>query len=682
TGRTFTLTGDLSLSVFPWLAVQVGPAMLGNAPGFGDAPMVSIAGARLGVKLRPLLKGQFEIGAVELDSPQIALVQTADGNNWSDLGGDQADAATTPAEQPPSKLDASIASVSIRNGSVSYDDRVANTQTTVTNFNFNTGKLQPGQPFDLDSSFTLQRGAALHLDAQLAATITADTDNNQYILQQPVFTLTLKGEGYSPDGMPVNLEANSIVANTETSEYTVEQPEVTLSLSGESYPKSGVPISIKAANILANLDTQTAQVTTLAIDVAGAKLSGELQAKQIMDAPAITGSLNLAPVSLREFAPKLGISLPTTSDANTLQKFTLQANLVANKSSFELKPLTIKLDDTTVTGSAGIADLDSTALRFDLAVDNIDLDRYLAPETEAEAAAASTEPTPIPADAIRDLNLRGKLAINRVIVSKMPLSQLLVGINAANNKLQLDPLQATVYEGKFKGNMLLDASGKQPRLNLEQHLDGINFAPLLEALFDSKRISGRGNANMKLAAVGTDTNAMKQSLNGTLDFTARNGAIEGFDLWYEIRRARAVLKQQSVPARTDAERTTFTSLGGSVTIKDGLANNQDLVAALQYMKVTGQGTVSLVSDAIDYRLNTTVMKIPAEDKLAEQSADLSGLAIPVRITGSLNDPKVRPDVAGLVKEQAKQRIEEEKEKIIDKAKEKIQDKLKGLFGGG
>ena len=40
TGRKLTLSGDLKLSVFPWLAVETGPASLSDAPGFGDEPFV------------------------------------------------------------------------------------------------------------------------------------------------------------------------------------------------------------------------------------------------------------------------------------------------------------------------------------------------------------------------------------------------------------------------------------------------------------------------------------------------------------------------------------------------------------------------------------------------------------------------------------------------------------------
>ena len=47
TGRELKLSGDLKLSVFPWIALETGAATLGDAPGFGPEPFVSIKEARV-----------------------------------------------------------------------------------------------------------------------------------------------------------------------------------------------------------------------------------------------------------------------------------------------------------------------------------------------------------------------------------------------------------------------------------------------------------------------------------------------------------------------------------------------------------------------------------------------------------------------------------------------------------
>ena len=87
TGRDLVIEGDLSLSLFPWIAVDIGKTTLGNAAGFGDKPFLSFDQARLSVKLMPLLFSQdVEIGTASLDALQVNLAVALSGaTNWDDL---------------------------------------------------------------------------------------------------------------------------------------------------------------------------------------------------------------------------------------------------------------------------------------------------------------------------------------------------------------------------------------------------------------------------------------------------------------------------------------------------------------------------------------------------------------------------------------------------------------------
>src|SRR5215813_6324458 len=101
TGRTLTLDGDLALSVFPTVRIQVGSATLSNAQGFGPAPMAKIGGAELRVSLWPLLFGNVEIGKAQLSGLELNLARDARGrNNWQDLGGGGAPAAPAGGAAP------------------------------------------------------------------------------------------------------------------------------------------------------------------------------------------------------------------------------------------------------------------------------------------------------------------------------------------------------------------------------------------------------------------------------------------------------------------------------------------------------------------------------------------------------------------------------------------------------
>jgi hypothetical protein len=98
TGRNFEIEGEISLSVFPWLGLEVGRMRLGNPPGFGDGPFAEIGSAGVGAKLMPLLSRRLEVSTLRLDGLRVHLVQLADGSsNWSDLADGKSDSGADSA---------------------------------------------------------------------------------------------------------------------------------------------------------------------------------------------------------------------------------------------------------------------------------------------------------------------------------------------------------------------------------------------------------------------------------------------------------------------------------------------------------------------------------------------------------------------------------------------------------
>ena len=105
----------------------------------------------------------------------------------------------------------------------------------------------------------------------------------------------------------------------------------------------------------------------------------------------------------------------------------------------------MKLDDTTMKGTLGVADFASKALRFDLNVDRIDADRYLPPPDGAAAAQDAAEeepPTEIPVDMLRKLNARGQLRIGEAIFAGMKFTKLRLGVNARDGTRALQSVRS------------------------------------------------------------------------------------------------------------------------------------------------------------------------------------------------------------------------------------------------
>jgi AsmA protein len=188
----------------------------------------------------------------------------------------------------------------------------------------------------------------------------------------------------------------------------------------------------------------------------------------------------------------------------------------------------------------------------------------------------------------------------------------------------------------------------------------------------------RGNLDVKLAASGRSGDALLQTLTGTLGLNLQDGAVEGIDVWYAITQAQSLIQKRQLAAGTNTKRTAFDTFRATAEVVNGVATTKDLNIASQLLQITGAGSTNLVAQSLDYTITTTVLKTPPDADAG--IAQLERARIPVKITGTFVDPKIRPDLAGMAKERVKQEVEKRKEEVQEKVKDKVKDKLKGLFG--
>ena len=157
TGRDLVIEGDLSLSVFPWIAVNIGRTQLGNADGFGDEPFLSFEEAKLSVRLAPLLFQQtVTIGTATLDAFSLNLEVAANGRtNWDDLAeaGDSAPVEEAGDTDTGNAQTLDIAEIRLSNASISFRDAQAGTANTISGLTLATSGIAAEEPFDIDTEF-------------------------------------------------------------------------------------------------------------------------------------------------------------------------------------------------------------------------------------------------------------------------------------------------------------------------------------------------------------------------------------------------------------------------------------------------------------------------------------------------------------------------------------------------
>jgi AsmA protein len=153
TGRELKLPGDIKLSVFPWVALELGPASLGNPPGFGDEPFMTFQHAAVRVKVMPLLRKQLEVSKVELDGLDLRLHKNAAGQgNWQMTEENKPKPAQTPSEGGSSAQLKSIGGISVTHGRVVYENDV------IENVELETGSIASKSDVPVSIQFDANRG--------------------------------------------------------------------------------------------------------------------------------------------------------------------------------------------------------------------------------------------------------------------------------------------------------------------------------------------------------------------------------------------------------------------------------------------------------------------------------------------------------------------------------------------
>jgi len=362
----------------------------------------------------------------------------------------------------------------------------------------------------------------------------------------------------------------------------------------------------------------------------------------------------------------LNLAFELARDKAAPVKLTLKSRVTASSDALKLANVDLKVDDSRLTGGIDIHNFASPALRFDLALDRIDLDRYLPASSEKPAAPAgpgtapaAEQPVELPLATLRSLDVNGKLRIQDLKAFNLRSKDVQTQIAAKGGLITLGPNQAKLYDGRYRGQTVMDVRGKVPQYRMNESLEQVQIGPLLKdmQLFDN--YTGTGNVGIKLTAQGFDARQIKQSLNGTANIAFRDGKIEGVDLVKLIEQARAlydVAKGKPVSVKAQAsDSTVFKSLTANVQVTKGIARNEDLNLDGVNLRATGRGSADLVRETLDYRLKVTVAG----------EARSKGTTVPVIIGGTFTNPSYNVDFGELLKQEAQKQIEKQLQKGLE-----------------
>jgi AsmA protein len=632
TGRDLLIEGDISLDIFPWLAVEVGSTTLGNAPGFGDEPMASFDKASLGVRVIPLiLRREVVVGAADIEGLSLNLAVNKRGiSNWADLVSESDGGETESASGSTSGID--INSIEIVSASLRYVDEEAGSVIVLDGVNLKLGQLKSdGSPVPVDAelSFDIQPSG---LKGQLSLDTRLGFNADGGLLQLNALSVDGVIEGLASIPTRMSLKTDAIEVSTRESRVSAQPVELSM------------------------LDMN------LTVNVQPFSYEGEVTPKATIAVDAF---------SPRSVMQLFDVAPPETADPVALSRLIIDATAELTGSAIELTDIVVKLDDTSLTGVVSIPRTESGFYQFDLAGDAIELARYMAPVSESDATERSEAvAVEIPTDLIKPLNARGKISLKTASLGNIVFENINLGLNSSKGKMRIFPISSDLFDGTYKGDVRIDVSGNTPRLSFDEKIAGVDLAKIAKAMFDQSNITGLIDGSFTLSGVGKDTVALQKTLSGNMVLQLKDGAYEGTDVWYELRKARALLKGEAPPEPKLPAKTEFSSVRVSGVVKNGIMQSDDLLAELPFMRLTGRGRVDIPAATVDYQMTARVLERPEllHDATPEEIEEFTEVEIPLKVSGPLASPKIEPDLEKLLMD----RVEEE-------IKDKLKDKLKGLF---
>lgn len=670
TGREVEIEGDLDLSVFPWLGLETGKLSLGNAPGFGDQPFAEIEATQIKVKLFPLLSKKVEVSRIVVKGLHLNLAKNKNGiSNWEDLTTqpEPEDKTVKEQESPEPAQEGSglaafaVGGISVEDTNIVWDDQQNGQHVEISDFSFFMDQLSFDQPVGFESEFTVHNQEP-NLTEKLQLSGNFSINSSLDIFQLNDVKLISKTEGDNIPGGSLNTE---------------------LTLSAD-----------------ADLQMQTANVTGLELNVENLTVTADLKGQNILDAPIFQGPITITEFSPRKLLKSLSLDIPETSDQNTLQKLQANFQLHATNKDIALNDISIQLDDTLMKGNTKIVNLDDPAIRFNFDIDQIDVDRYLPPpnrdqqnEDTGQSESSSSPAVPpstaaagaaaqLPMETLRGLNLQGKIKISQFKAGGVKARGVELDVQGKNGLIQSEQRINSLYQGNYNGNMRIDARGAVPEISLNEALSNVQIEPLLLDATGKAPISGTAQFKAQLNGRGSNADAIKSSLTGTIDALFTDGAVKGINIIKLIRAARTVLKKQTTQTASAADKTEFSELKFSSTVNNGLVNNHLLDAKSPMLRVNGSGKADLVNESLDYQIVANVVG-SLDGQGGADLKDLTGIPIAIDIDGPFSKLSYKLNLAEMLNQKQKAKVEEKKQELLEKLDKKIgpeaTDLLKQFF---
>jgi AsmA protein len=515
------------------------------------------------------------------------------------------------------------------------------------NVTLNDITLQDPKARDLDGRLTIDSAQA---QLALRSALSGHPHVSDLVISKPVLYVPLRRERDARiENSP---KPATTLSEAAAKDFTIDRVKVT----------DGAVVFTnlrdRVANRIDGIDADAMIGADRQITFTGTARSGEHPLK--FD---IKAALPAGPMERRNFPVELTLDSP-----GLVRSLSAKAQVRANGAVLAINGLSGTLDGVQFNGWASVDLASKPLVKLDLDFQRLDLGtpwrgRPATSETSSQPAKPwSNEPANLAGLNYVDAEIRMSAAELNIGDARFAPAAVDAVLGGGVLKAQFSHLG--VYGGEASGELSIDVSGSNPNYMLHSDFAGVRALPLLSGLADFDKIDGKMQAKLAFRSSGSSQRAIVSALSGTAFVVFQDGAIRDLNIARMIRSLTSGTLSGWQEGRDQT--TDLTQLSASFRIEQGQATTSDLTLAGPLVRMTGAGTVDLAAKALAFRVEP---KLVMTTEGQGSAANPVGLGIPVVIEGPWAEPRIYPEMAGILDDP-------------DAAYAKLRELGKGLFGQG
>jgi len=374
---------------------------------------------------------------------------------------------------------------------------------------------------------------------------------------------------------------------------------------------------------------------------------------------AIKATAPASPVQRQNIPVELTLDAPGGLQAPLSAK----AEVRLNGPLIMINGVTGTLGDGAFNGWASVDFSSKPLVKLDLDFQRLDVAASKERATSSSLASTPWSNTTIDLNGWNYVDAQARISAAQLNIGEAYFAPVAIDTALTDGVMRATFSNLGVYGGQASGQLIVDVSRGDPVYTFSCDLAGVRALPLLRSAADFDKLDGKLQAKIAARSSGNSQHAIMTNLGGTVFAVFQDGAIRGLNV---AQMVRSLTSGTLSGWQEGKEQTTdLSQLSASFRLDKGQATTTDLNLVGPLVKVTGAGTIDLPAKAVAFRVEP---KLVLTTEGQGRTSDPVGLGIPVMIDGPWAQPRIYPDMAGILDNP-------------DAAYAKLKEMGKGLFGG-